>query len=228
MSDSHGPESRELEMRARVESLSERQRQILLLVAQHYSSKEIGQRLGLSPATIDSHVANALLKLKLPTRREAGALMIQLGYTAGLLDTQDRSLLPDRHHGGNRRTRHHEQSAPSKSSISWFRRRTVGVQSGRGFEDGKNGPTRVGMSPVLARALLDGFYIIVFFSVMSAVAFGVHWIVVQCEQWHIDSTVLAVLRSVSYLLVGLDAIGVVTATLVLTIRFILAIKRADD
>jgi DNA-binding CsgD family transcriptional regulator len=228
MSDAHGPESREQEMRARVEALSERQREILILVAQHYSSKEIAKRLRLSPATIDSHVANALLKLKLPTRREAGALMIQLGYTAGLLDTQDRSPPLNRHHGGNQRTRRHGQAASSKSSIPWLRRRTFGARSGRGFEDGKNGPTREGMSPVLARALLDGFYIIVFFSVMSAVAFGVHWIVIQCEQWHIDSTVLAVLRSVSYLLVGLDAVGVVTATLVLTIRFILAIKRADD
>jgi DNA-binding CsgD family transcriptional regulator len=228
MSDAHGPESRELEMRARVESLSERQREILILVAQHYSSKEIGQRLGLSPATIDSHVANALIKLKLPTRREAGALMIQLGYTSGLLDAQDRLPPPNRHHGGNQRTRRHEESIPSESSISWFRRRTADVRSSRGSEDGKNRPRRVGMLPVLTRALLDGFYIFVFFSVMSAVAFGVHSIVIQGELWHIDSTVLAVLRIVSYLLVGLDAIGVVTATLVLIFRFIRAITRADD
>jgi hypothetical protein len=84
------------------------------------------------------------------------------------------------------------------------------------------------MGRVVIRYLLDGFYISLFFAVMSAVAFGAHWVVIQCEQWHIDPVVLMILRAVSYLLAALDAIGVVTATGFLTYRFIRAIVRADD
>jgi|GEM_PF-5790363 len=84
------------------------------------------------------------------------------------------------------------------------------------------------MGRVILRCLLDAFYIILFFAVMSAVAFGAHWIVGRCEDWQVDSFVCAVLRSVSYALVLLDAVGVVTATGLLTYRFIRAIVRVED
>lgn len=210
-------------MRARVEALSPRQREILILVAQHYSSKEIGQFLNLSPATVDTHVANALEKLGLKTRREAGALMIDLGYTAGRMRP-----IPNDHHGGDHSTRHHREPARAKGSIIRGEARLQDDANDGIHDAGEGLPRKPGMSPVLLRFLLDGVYIIIFFSVMSGVAYGVHWIVIQYEHWNMDSTVLAVLKWVSYLLVGLDAIGVVTATVVLTYRFIRAILRAND
>lgn len=181
--------SRELEMRARVEALSPRQREILILVAQHYSSKEIGQFLDLSPATVDTHVAKALERLGLKTRREAGALMIDLGYTTG----RTRSI-PNSHHGGDSPTRRHREKIVSERSILTNDRRLPDDQNDGDPRAGERPPAKPGMSPVLLRFLLDGVYIIIFFSVMSAVAYGVHWIVIQYEHWNMDSTVLAVLR----------------------------------
>lgn len=84
------------------------------------------------------------------------------------------------------------------------------------------------MARVIVRYLLDAFYISLFFTVMSAVAFGVHWIVIQIEQWHIDPTVLFILKAVSYVLVVLDAFGVVAATVLLIYRFVRAVVKADD
>jgi DNA-binding CsgD family transcriptional regulator len=51
--------------------LSERQRQCLELVAQGFTSKEIGRQLGLSPSTIDAHLSGALDRLNLSDRAEA-------------------------------------------------------------------------------------------------------------------------------------------------------------
>jgi hypothetical protein len=84
------------------------------------------------------------------------------------------------------------------------------------------------MEQVILRCMLDAFYIILFFAVMSAGAFGVHWIVVKCEESAIDFFALIVLKWVSYALVVLDGVGVVTATGLLTYRFIRAIMRVDD
>lgn len=77
------------------------------------------------------------------------------------------------------------------------------------------------------RFLLDAVYILLFFTVMSAAALGVDWIVIQCEQRDIDPVVLFILKSVSYVLVGLDAAGVITATGFMTYRFIRATVRTD-
>src|SRR4051812_8692390 len=53
------------DMRQRIESLSPRQLDILVHVARHLSSREIGRILGLSTSTVDTHVATALQKLGL-------------------------------------------------------------------------------------------------------------------------------------------------------------------
>jgi hypothetical protein len=84
------------------------------------------------------------------------------------------------------------------------------------------------MARVIGRYLLDAAYISLFFAVMSAVAFGVNWVVIKCEQWQIDPTVLFILKAVSYMLVVLDSLGVVTATGLLTYRFIRALVKAGD
>jgi hypothetical protein len=49
----------------------------LALVAEHWSSKEIAVRLGISPHTVDQHVRRALHRLGAPTRREAARWLRQ-------------------------------------------------------------------------------------------------------------------------------------------------------
>jgi DNA-binding NarL/FixJ family response regulator len=56
-------------------ALSAREREVLALIAQGASNAAIAERLHLSDHTVKRHVANILLKLNLPTRAAAAALM---------------------------------------------------------------------------------------------------------------------------------------------------------
>lgn len=210
-----------------IESLSPRQREILVLVTQHYSSKEIAYLLSLSAATVDSHIAAALQRMGVRSRREAAALLIEMGYPSGRPDPDPKRSPPGSHHGGDYYTNRRLLSGTGDESISPSERGRLGLSQGNANEPSAS-PIKSGMARVIARYLLDGVYIIVFFAVMSAVAFGAHWIVIKCEQWQIDPTVLLVLKAVSYTLVVIDAVGVLTATGLLTYRFIRATMRADD
>jgi DNA-binding CsgD family transcriptional regulator len=55
--------------------LSEREHQVMLLVVEGMTSNEIARRLGLAPATVDSHVRSARRKLGARTRIEAAAMV---------------------------------------------------------------------------------------------------------------------------------------------------------
>lgn len=216
------------DMRQRIESLSPRQFEILVCVSKHLSSKEIGQRLGLSPATVDSHIAAALQKLGLASRRDAALRMIELGFAPSAPEDEGARSRADPHHGGAPPSNLHELSAIGRpNTVAWTGRGLARPSGG----DGDGSPAlsiKSGMARVIVRYLLDGFYIILFFAIMSAVALGAHWIVIKCEQSEIDPFVLLVLKGVSYMLVILDAVGVVTATGLLTYRFIRATMKADD
>jgi DNA-binding CsgD family transcriptional regulator len=59
----------------RLEILSEREREVLKLVADGLSNAGIAEQLRLSDHTVKRHVANILLKLDLPTRAAAAALI---------------------------------------------------------------------------------------------------------------------------------------------------------
>ena len=61
--------------------LSSRENEILLLMAQGYSNKEIAEKLVVSPSTVNTHRANLMTKLGLNTRRE----LIQYARTRGLI-----------------------------------------------------------------------------------------------------------------------------------------------
>ena len=63
--------------------LSEREREILLLVAQGYTNKEIAAKLVLSPYTARNHVIRILDKLGLSRRSEAAAQAVRLGLLKG-------------------------------------------------------------------------------------------------------------------------------------------------
>jgi len=53
-----------------VEPLSERERDVLTLLALGYTNAEIGKRLYISPRTVDTHRAHIMRKLRLGTRAE--------------------------------------------------------------------------------------------------------------------------------------------------------------
>ncbi|MFG2943588.1 response regulator [Streptomyces sp. NPDC048282] len=67
---------------ARVERLSDRERDVLVLIADGLSNPDIGNRLHLSAATVKDHVSAILAKLRVAGRVQA-ALLAQ---RAGLLD----------------------------------------------------------------------------------------------------------------------------------------------
>lgn len=58
-----------------LDALSAREREVLTLVAEGLSNSVIAKRLSLSDHTVKRHVANILLKLDLPTRAAAAALI---------------------------------------------------------------------------------------------------------------------------------------------------------
>lgn len=60
--------------------LSDREREVLALVADGLTNAAIAQRLFVSPKTIRNHVSNILTKLQVPTREDAG----RRGREAGL------------------------------------------------------------------------------------------------------------------------------------------------
>lgn len=62
-------------MRRSIERLTERQKDCLRLVGEGYTSKEIGQRLGISFTTVDNHIRTALDLLSVENRAEAARLL---------------------------------------------------------------------------------------------------------------------------------------------------------
>jgi len=64
--------------------LSEREKEIILLVAQGYTNKEIAAKLVLSPYTARNHVIRILDKLGLSRRSEAAAQAVRLGLLKGI------------------------------------------------------------------------------------------------------------------------------------------------
>lgn len=55
----------------RLDRLTDRQVDCLSLVAQGFTSKEIGRQLGLSPSTVDNHILAAMQVLDAPSRAAA-------------------------------------------------------------------------------------------------------------------------------------------------------------
>ena len=61
--------------------LSHREREVLALIAQGRTNREIGDRLFISQKTVGFHVGNILAKLRVSGRVEAAAVAIRLGMT---------------------------------------------------------------------------------------------------------------------------------------------------
>jgi two-component system response regulator NreC len=64
-------------------SLSPREKEILQLLADGYSNKEIAEKLVISPSTVHTHRSNLLNKLGLNTRHE----LIQYARERGLISS---------------------------------------------------------------------------------------------------------------------------------------------
>ncbi len=58
-----------------IQRLTERQKDCLRLVAQGYTSKEIGRALDLSPSTIDNHILTAVQAVNASSRGEAARFL---------------------------------------------------------------------------------------------------------------------------------------------------------
>ena len=61
--------------------LSRREREVLALIAEGRTNREIGERLFISQKTVGVHVGNILAKLEVSGRVEAAAVAIRLGLT---------------------------------------------------------------------------------------------------------------------------------------------------
>ena len=68
-----------LEQTELLEPLTEREREILALLAQRLSNKEIAQQLVISPQTVKRHTVNLYQKLQINGRREAVSEATRLG-----------------------------------------------------------------------------------------------------------------------------------------------------
>lgn len=62
------------------QTLSKRELEVLRLVAQGYSNRQIGRELCISARTVGFHVENILRKLAVQNRAEAAAKAMALGY----------------------------------------------------------------------------------------------------------------------------------------------------
>jgi DNA-binding CsgD family transcriptional regulator len=63
--------------------LSKRELEVLALISQGRTNREIGDRLFISQKTVGVHVGNILAKLGVSGRVEAAAVAIRLGLEAG-------------------------------------------------------------------------------------------------------------------------------------------------
>ena len=70
------------EERARFEKLTERERDVLVLVARGYTAPEIGERLSISPKTVDTYKQRVNEKLGVAHRAEYVRIAMRLGLLA--------------------------------------------------------------------------------------------------------------------------------------------------
>lgn len=65
--------------------LSDREREVLTLIAKGYSNKEIGEKLAISVKTVETHKGNIMEKLHMKTRPELVAFALKKGLLGHFL-----------------------------------------------------------------------------------------------------------------------------------------------
>lgn len=191
--------------------LTMREREVLRLVSIHMSSKEIARRLDISPGTVDRHLANVMQKLGVSSRLAAVRLLVEDAVPGAPEDPAEKpptrsSPMAEDVSGGQSPPRPPVETRLEKGEPSWFGNHGIGA--------------------VLLRFVVDAVLVLLFFAVLTAGAWAAHWIIVQSEAAHIDHIVVLILKTVHYALVVIDGVGVVLATLLLTFRFLKALKEA--
>jgi DNA-binding NarL/FixJ family response regulator len=68
------------------EKLTERETEVLRLVAEGKANKEIASSLQISETTVKTHVSNILMKLGLPSRTRAALYAVRIGLVPGKSD----------------------------------------------------------------------------------------------------------------------------------------------
>lgn len=68
-----------------VEALSERQKEILRLIAQHLQAKEIARALKISESTVKTHTDTARKRLGVATSRDAARVLVEHEIASGLM-----------------------------------------------------------------------------------------------------------------------------------------------
>ena len=67
----------------RTDELTAREREVLTMVAQGYTNKEIGSTLDIAVKTVESHKANAMAKLEIRSRAELVRFALAQGWLSG-------------------------------------------------------------------------------------------------------------------------------------------------
>jgi len=62
--------------------LTEREREVAVLIAQHQSNREIADLLVISERTVESHVSNIMFKLGLTSRKQIAVWAVEKGLRA--------------------------------------------------------------------------------------------------------------------------------------------------
>ena len=81
---SSGADARRRDALARLDGLTDREREVLVCVAQGWSNAEIGRELFMSESTVKTHVSRVLAKVGCANRVQAAIL----AHDAGLVDNQ--------------------------------------------------------------------------------------------------------------------------------------------
>ncbi len=79
------------EIPARLDELTARQREVMVLVAAGLTNREIAERLVISTATSKTHVSRTMMKLGVRTRSELVTLAYEAGLVRARLDVTDRA-----------------------------------------------------------------------------------------------------------------------------------------
>ncbi len=74
---------------AEPDPLTEREKEVLIYIAQGFSNQEIAEKMVVSKATVHSHVSRILAKLQLDSRTQAALYAVQKGYITLPKTTKD-------------------------------------------------------------------------------------------------------------------------------------------
>jgi DNA-binding CsgD family transcriptional regulator len=137
-------------------SLTEKQREVLDLLLEHKTSKQIARQLRISPHTVDQRIQFAKYKLGARTRSEAAVAYRRLLETCERMTYENLGLAPERSDEddtGEANASIEELSPPNWTGSDSGREVAADYQVGQGMFDGRHG-TLVRLGAIIAIAVL--------------------------------------------------------------------------